>query len=301
MDNDKKLVKLIRKKIKEVKFRYDYRDLDILSGDKGNNLIRHLLRTDKPFMIARSGATEMRCIGEYINKNFFSNKIAEEIFMLSGVFPNDETTLREFCEVYITAISNADIVSLWGVGAESKIVHKHCKNAKFTELHALEPYYFDQPWSSALAGKKVLVVHPFKKSIEFQYKRREELFHRNNILPRFQSLECVQAVQSVAGEKTKFTSWFEALNYMKQEILNKDFDTAIIGAGAYGLPLAAYCKEIGKQSIQMAGATQLLFGIRGKRWDDHPVICKLYNDAWVRPLQSETPIEKIKVEGGSYW
>ena len=49
----------------------------------------------------------------------------------------------------------------------------------------------------------------------------------------------------------------------------------------------------------MSGATQLLFGIKGKRWDDHPIISKLYNDAWVRP--EETLAHKEKVEGGSYW
>ena len=46
---------------------------------------------------------------------------------------------------------------------------------------------------------------------------------------------------------------------------------------------------------------QLLFGIKGKRWDDHPIISKLYNSAWVRPAESETPPSKSVVEGGSYW
>ena len=55
----------------------------------------------------------------------------------------------------------------------------------------------------------------------------------------------------------------------------------------------------GHAAIQMSGALQLLFGIRGKRWDDHPIISKLYNDAWVRP--EETLAHKEKVEGGSYW
>ena len=54
-------------------------------------------------------------------------------------------------------------------------------------------------------------------------------------------------------------------------------------------------------AIQMFGATQLLFGIKGKRWDDHPVIGKLYNDAWVRPAESEGIARRETVEGGSYW
>ena len=40
------------------------------------------------------------------------------------------------------------------------VVHSVCKNSVFTELHALEPYYFDTPWSKALKGKKILIIHP---------------------------------------------------------------------------------------------------------------------------------------------
>ena len=80
-----------------------------------------------------------------------------------------------------------------------------------------------------------------------------------------------------------------------------DYDVAVIGAGAYSLPLAAHARRRGRMAVQMSGATQLLFGIKGKRWDTHPQLSKLYNDAWVRPLPEETLQNKEKVEGGSYW
>ena len=51
----------------------------------------------------------------------------------------------------------------------------------------------------------------------------------------------------------------------------------------------------------LRGIVKLLFGIKGKRWDNHPIISKFYNDAWVRPDESETPNQARKVEGGSYW
>ena len=59
-----------------------------------------------------------------------------------------------------------------------------------------------------------------------------------------------------------------------------------------------YCP---KQAIHMGGATQLLFGIKGGRWDTHPVISKLYNEHWVRPAASETPNSIQRVQGGCYW
>jgi len=45
---------------------------------------------------------------------------------------------------------------------------------------------------------------------------------------------------------------------MKNEISEIDFDVAIIGAGAYGLPLASYIKEMGRQAIHMGGSTQMV-------------------------------------------
>ena len=110
-----------------------------------------------------------------------------------------------------------------------------------------------------------------------------------------------EAVQGLAGQDTGYDSWFDALDAMERKMDAADYDVAIIGAGAYGLPLAAHARDTGHAAIQMSGATQLLFGIKGRRWDDHPVISKLYNPAWVRPDESEGITNKEKVEGGSYW
>jgi hypothetical protein len=88
---------------------------------------------------------------------------------------------------------------------------------------------------------------------------------------------------------------------MCAEVEKVDFDIAIIGAGAYGLPLAFHVKSLGKKAIHMGGATQILFGIKGKRWDHHEVISKLYNEHWVRPLPSERPEHYYDIEKGCYW
>jgi glycerol-3-phosphate dehydrogenase len=58
----------------------------------------------------------------------------------------------------------------------------------------------------------------------------------------------------------------------KKRSTKKDYDVALIGCGAYGLPLASHVKRKGKQSIHLGGGLQLLFGIKGKRWDDNPEV-----------------------------
>lgn len=302
MDNEIKLVRALKKTVKNIKFKIDYRGYSILDASNGNENIKNIVLADKPSMVARCGATEMRCVGEYLVTGSFSDTIQREISELSGVFPATDSFLKQFCEHYMECVGQSDILALWGVGAECKVVKAKCNaETKYVHLTALEPYYFDQPWSAALKGKNVLVVHPFDESIRKQYENRDKLFVNPDVLPEFASLTCIRAVQSIAGQKTQFETWFDALDYMKKQIKESDFDIAIIGAGAYGLPLAAYVKQLGKIAIQMSGSTQILFGIKGKRWEQIPDISKMFNEYWVRPAKSEVPKKSEKVEGGSYW
>lgn len=302
MDNDLKIVRFLKKIYKQMKFRIDYRGISVQSEASGNLMIKQLIENESPAMIARCGATEMRCVGEYLATGMFSEKIRKEIQELSGVFPTTDEVLTRFCEYYISCTAKADLLALWGVGAENEVVTSKCtKETKFCKLESLEPYYYVNPWSEALKGKRVLVVHPFVESIRQQYVQREKLFKNPKILPEFKSLVCVKAVQSIAGEKTEFETWFDALDSMKKQISELEFDVAIIGAGAYSLPLASYVKELGKISVQMSGCTQILFGIKGKRWDNIPEVSCLFNDYWIKPSEQETPKGCKKVEGGSYW
>ena len=130
--------------------------------------------------------------------------------------------------------------------------------------------------------------------------KREYLFENKNILPEFE-LITVKSVQTIAGEECEYESWFAALDAMFIECMAYDFDIALVGCGAYGLPLAAKMKEAGKSAIHMGGVLQILFGIKGVRWDDHPTASKLYNKYWVRPLDEEKPKGAEIVEDGCYW
>jgi hypothetical protein len=126
------------------------------------------------------------------------------------------------------------------------------------------------------------------------------LFHDPEILPEFKLLT-LKAVQSIGGASTGYRDWFEALDWICNQIAGMDFDVALIGAGAYGLPLTAFVKKLGKQGLHLGGATQILFGIRGSRWDRMPFFQHLYNEYWIRPLAEETPANFKNIEGGCYW
>jgi hypothetical protein len=95
--------------------------------------------------------------------------------------------------------------------------------------------------------------------------------------------------------------WFETLGELKNDMGSEPFDIAIIGAGAYSLPLAVHAKEMGRKAIHLGGATQLFFGIRGRRWDDQVEFQRLFNESWCRPAAADTPPGRHSVEDGCYW
>lgn len=201
MDNDNKLVQKAADLYRSLRFSMKYRGLTILSAEAGNDVIAAAIAAGAPYMAARCGATEMRTAADYLQNGGvgFAEKTREDIRNLSGVFPTDDAVLAKFCRTYIDCAHTADLLALWNVGAEREVVRGCGPATRYTRLRALEPYYHPHPWSAALAGKRVLVVHPFKITIERQYARRSELFPGTDILPQFADLRIVQAVQGLAG------------------------------------------------------------------------------------------------------
>lgn len=88
------------------------------------------------------------------------------------------------------------------------------------------------------------------------------------------------------------------MKQIETEIDKVDFEVALIGCGAYGFPLAAYCKSIVKQGIHIGGSLQLYFGIKGKRRDRFG----FYNEFWVSSKDSLQVYRKLKTNAiGKLW
>jgi hypothetical protein len=287
--------------------------------DKASELIYNILMKSEPCMIARFGSTELNCVVNYLgvtsnkrnlmlfikgvsNRWWWEPSIINQMQECAGFFPAKADKIEQFCELMIQDIPGVDVLGSWL--ADERFFEKEMEFALKVRLSLLDPYWSKKPWTKALEGKKVLVVHPFSESIKAQYQKRELLFN-NNLLPEFE-LTVIKAVQSLGGGETPFSDWFEALNYMKNEIDNADYDICLIGAGAYGFPLAAHVKRTGKKALHLGGSLQLLFGIRGKRWEDENYnsdysYASLINEHWVKPANNERPKNAEKVEGACYW
>lgn len=280
----------------------------VLLEEEGQHSIAVSLAQNKPLLVARLGSVELACLGSFLRRRQsgakgYPKKIRYWMGNNAGFFPTDDASLDALARLYLERLSQVDVLAVWFNRYEDVICNSYCGSARLVELGCLESFRFAHPWSAQLSGKKVLVIHPFAASIERQYREnRRRLFANPEVLPEFE-LKTLQAVQSSAGATVAFSSWFDAYRHMCDEMTGIDFDVCLVGAGAYGLPLAAFAKEMGKQAIHMGGVTQILFGIKGRRWEElyADSTAKLFNEHWIRPLQVETPAQKERVENGCYW
>ena len=273
----------------------------------GNETIKKLIQGDKPFLVGRPGATEIYLILHGIMMNEGLRAIPKDedfkmAYINSGIFPRTIDFVREYAPYAAKTLGDCDLLNVSYCVMEDYVYKAYMKSeAELTYIRALDYWRFKEPWTMALKGKKVLVISPFADTIQKQYEKRELLYENPEILPEF-TLYTVKAVQTGGLEKDdRFVDWFEALEYMYDESMKYDFDVAIISCGAYSLPLGAKFKKAGKSAIHMGGVCQMLFGIKGRRFEDEPGASDFFNEHWVYPSAEETPKSANTVENHAYW
>jgi hypothetical protein len=299
--NHRKITQMIEKN------RYRLYRKRILSQSRGNDYIAEIIRSGKPAAIGKIGTNELYAVYNFhcsqgVNVKWKDADKNRQLYYVAGIFPPKAEIFNKFSEEFLQCLSRIDLLAVWFNKGESRIIKHYAGAAKLTQLRSLEPYYHQKPWARELYGKKVLVIHPFVETIKKQYLNNcKKIWQDINVLPEFE-LDVIKVPLSAGIMRSNFKDWFVTLDYLKGQMANKNFDIALIGAGAWGIPLAVHAKQLGKVGYHLGGATQILFGIKGKRWD----VRKdddfgFYNTAWVRPSKEETPKTCVLVEEGVYW
>ena len=282
-----------------------------------NRWIAKKLSTSEPFCVARFGADEFELTQDWRRRTtrsrlghlieilasgdpIYTTTRARSRMKKRGLTPLTRDNQKRFHDVMVDSMGDIDLLGSWIVG--EMWFGQYLEHTVFCPIGELEPYRSDNPWSAHLEGKRVLVVHPFARSITNQYAtNREYIFGSAAVLPKF-ALDTLIPPRAHFGQIINADHWFESLDDLIKKTLDRTFDVAIIGAGPFGLPLASAIKTAGKQAIHLGGATQLLFGIRGSRWERRSDTSALMNDYWTRPLPEETPPPAArKMSGESYW
>lgn len=280
-----------------------------------NTWLTQNIRGGKPFCAARFGGDELEVTQQWrrattravISRVFDSFAAGDPLFTFfrarhriqkRGLSPLNARNRERFARLMLDSMAEINLLGSW-IPGEAWFAEQ-MPHAQFARKRLLEPYFHSNPWTLSLEGKRVLVVHPFDESITKQYAKRATLFGSAQVLPEF-TLLTLRPPRAHFGEIRNADHWFQLLRQLTQEVLEKDFDVALIGAGPFGLPLAAEIKKAGRQAIHLGGALQIIFGIKGQRWEKDKV-STFFNGEWVRPAPTETPSPKArKMSESSYW
>jgi hypothetical protein len=286
----------------------------ILSASEANDLLRDRVARGVPTSAGKIGDTELEVLVKYEqahhNPHEFFDAISRRgpdldlLHLNCGVFPKEHAVLVDWADTYLASLSSLDLLGVWFNSGEEAIVGKYAPSATLVRIKGLEPFYHESPWTKELAGRRVVAVTPFAGSVGQQWMSRTgaELFPLNpSMLPAF-DLRIVRAPFSAGLRPPSHPNWQAALTHLKSEVAEDEFDMALIGAGAFSLPLCSFVREeLGRSAVHLGGALQLLFGIKGRRWKHHAPISRLFNDSWIHPLPDETPRTRWKNDGGAYW
>ena len=289
----------------------------------GADRIYAALESGKPFFIGRNGSSEMEAVSFWhIHRNTSSYRFirpwnAQLLVKLergAGVWPATEDSCDSWSKEYTESLTLLD-----GVAAgwyqplkmlEHTLLNTYAPHAFLMPLRSLEPYYVEPEnrWTQLLAGKRVAVVSSFAKTIQAQVWKDGIWNHTETILPPTTFWIPIQTYYSPTvslGDCTAWPtgigSWDDAATMIVDEVVKSGASIALIGCGGLGMIVGGRLKRKGISSIILGGAIQVLFGIKGLRWETHDIISKFWNDSWVWPSASETPSGALKIERGCYW
>ncbi len=267
----------------------------------------------KPFFIGRNGTIELQTLYFWTMERpnlAYPPEIRRQIENNAGIFPATDSSIDAWCKNYAESLMRLDgLAAGWYAplkDIEAKLLTMCAPNAFRFPLRSLEPYYVDPSiqWSRLLANKDVAVVSSFTKTIRGQL---EKDIWKSGLLPSSTKWHLVQTgypasvAQGSCEWPSGIDSWQAAVDSVVKKVVDTGASICIIGCGGMGMSIGAKLKMLGISAIVLGGATQVLFGIKGRRWKNHDVISTFWNEEWVSPSADEIPGGAASVEGGCYW
>lgn len=274
------------------------------SDDK---IVSDYIKNDKPFMMARIGNTELWIVKQYLQKKMhlidnYKTFWLDYFFSTSGFFAknNNLDDVDKYAKYHIEAIKNCDFNLCYGNDELAEGLNIVLQNLQENPINynwenLSNP--FISSWFKLFKNKKILVISPYSKSINNQIKNINKLY--DNIYPDMEVIT-YQCLETQLNNTNGYDSFFDALESMKNDIENIEFDIALICCGAYGYLLSSIIKNMGKSAIELCSYLPNWFGIKIKRYCTNLSINKYWNSNWIFPI--ENPIKNAeKIEDSCYW
>lgn len=271
------------------------------SDEEANQLIQEKIKSGEPFALCRLGSAEFTLMQLYDEHQMFHTNRLPQSNMYS-LFHESMDEIDRWTKLTKADMQDVDIMAYFeDHPIEEYLIRTYCKQAELIRLEQIETFLYEVPWTMALEGKRVLIISPFVETMKQQYPKMDKIYEGHPMLPKFELL----TLKSVwfSGTDDDFDTYFDALDYLYTEAMKIDFDIVLLSCSTFGFNLACMFKRAGRQAIQYGGALQVLFGIKGARWDNNSPYTKYYNDYWVRAPKTEAPSKSFqkKLDNGCYW
>ena len=229
----------------------------------------------------------------------------------AGIKINNTNEIIKYSQIYLDAFQKCDCYFEWDpwgnvykyISGSHDFINANFSNKKRFWAFTLDIFHniYNNPWTQALKGKRLLIISPFKKSFEEKLPILKEIYGVD-LFP-----ECSFIfIKPPQTQGDCDSSDFETeLNKFICEIekIKDDFDIALSSCGGYGNLVCAKIYNMNKSAIYVGGVLQMYFGVYGSRWmkERAPVLRLFMNKHWSRPKEEEQPDGFKKVEGSCYW
>lgn len=278
--------------------------------EKDNQFIKTQIEAGTPFFIGRIAGIELK-IAHSIQHRRPIDMVheIEELENNAGIYTKGFESLYAYANALLASYDHCTAIAEWETTGEvfaitgdgQQLVSKRTPAIPKIIAQSLEPYYVQNSWMPALRGKRILIIHPFAKTIQQQLPNLSTIFPDREWFPEC-TITCLAPPFTLA-KNHQHKDWKvhldEFLDVLQEQ---KDVDIALVAAGGYGMLISDYLYTTMNTSVMyIGGALQLFFGIIGKRWFTNKDILRLMNDEWVRPDPTDKPANFIKVEKGCYW
>lgn len=242
--------------------------------------------------------------------NYFQN-VAPAMKNNAGIKMTTMNSIMKYSDLYLKAFENCEMYCGWEpqgnyIGHISQS-HDYMRDAysgkQIVMSFALDVfhYIYNNPWTLALKGKRVLVISAFESSIRERIPYREKIYGID-LFPDCE-ITTIKPPQTHASENSREFD-IELADFCKRLDQIKDtYDIALVSCGGYGNLVCNHIFESGRSAIYVGGTLQMLFGLLGSRWlKERPDVVRLFlNTHWARPKVAERPIGYQNIEGGCYF
>ena len=231
----------------------------------------------------------------------------------AGIRLSNLDSIINYSNQYLRAFENCDMYGGWEswghymphIAQSHQFIKNNFPSKQIFWVFAMDIYHYiySRPFTTALKGKRILIVSPFEDSIRAKLEIRSQLYDGVDLFPDCSFLFITPPVTNGDNISDEFdielTRFYARLNGLRGK-----YDVALLSCGGYANPVANYIYENhGASAIYIGGVLQMYFGIYGGRWlKERGDILKLFmNEHWSRPSNKEKPNNFTVIENGCYW